>query len=393
MATMQSMQSTIEALRVSLADVTTEVISLRAAANASATSVATLTATSKSAWEALSARADQTESDVTEVQGQVRRGGPGDGGAREPREWDLLHKGDLKEFNGDKKNYKPWTQKVHAFCNAKRPGFRKALIWASRLKAPISQNELTATQWEHINSANTKLYDMLMTMCTHEALVKVQTTPGDEQGFEAWRRIARMCEPSSRLTRIDRLNQITHTSQCGSMKEMLAKVEVWEQAWSRYETDHEVTLDSDLKLGALMKMLPPKEADVIKLKYVEDEAGLTYPVLRRQVEFWLESLQSSGPVPMDLSALSPTDVSKMSEDQLESALCVLREKGSSNGKGGKKGKKGGKKGKKGTKRRKGQGRATVGQENRRQLLELRQARAHVPGLPAAASRRAEESRG
>ena len=108
----------------------------------------------------------------------------------------------------------------------------------------------------------------------------------------------------------------------------------------------EVRLDIDLKLGALMKMLPPKELEVIKLKYVENEAGLTYDVLRRQVEFWLESLQASGPSPMDLSSLAPTDISRMSEEQLESALCVLREKGSNSGKGGKKGKKGGKKGKK-----------------------------------------------
>ena len=67
-----------------------------------------------------------------------------------------------------------------------------------------------------------------------------------------------MCEPSSRLTGIDRLNLITHTSPCSNMKEMLSKVEVREQAWSRYEADHEVTLDVDLKLGALMKMLPPR---------------------------------------------------------------------------------------------------------------------------------------
>ena len=69
------------------------------------------------------------------------------------------------------------------------------------------------------------------------------------------------------------------------MKDMLSKVEVWEQAWSRYETDHEPTLDPDPKIGALMKMLPAKELGVVKLKYVEDEGGLTYPVLRRQVEF------------------------------------------------------------------------------------------------------------
>ena len=94
-----------------------------------------------------------------------------------------------------------------------------------------------------------------------------------------------------------------------------------------------------------MEIIPAKKLDVVKLKYEEDEAGLTYPVLRRQVEFWLESLQAAAPVPMDLSTLMPTAVSKLSEEQLEGALCVLREKGGGGGKG-KKGKKG-KKGRKG----------------------------------------------
>ena len=122
---------------------------------------------------------------------------------------------------------------------------------------------------------------------------------------------------------------------------MLSNVEVWEQAWSLYETDQKVTLDIDLRLGALMKMLPSKEFDVVKLKYVENEAGLTYPVLRRQVKFGLESLQTTGPVPMDFSTLTPIDVSKLTGEQLEGAFCVLREKGG-NGKKGKRCKKGGK---------------------------------------------------
>ena len=41
---------------------------------------------------------------------------------------------------------------------------------------------------------------------------------------------------------------------------------------------------------------------MVKLKYVENEAVLAYPVLRRQVKFWLESLQAAGPVPMDISS-------------------------------------------------------------------------------------------
>ena len=154
------------------------------------------------------------------MQGHVRRGGgPGDGGQRPDREWDLAHKGDLKEFGGDKKGYRPWTKKVQAFCNTKKSGFRKALLWAAKVKEPITQQNLVDTQWDHIDAANTKLYDLLVQICSGEALTKIETTPGEEAGFEAWRRLARLCEPTSRLTRIDRLNMITHTTPCSNMRE------------------------------------------------------------------------------------------------------------------------------------------------------------------------------
>ena len=107
--------------------------------------------------------------------------------------------------------YRPWTKKVQSLCNTKRSGFRKALLWAAKLKDAITQVELDGTNWEHVGAANTKLYDMLAQVCTGDAVTKVKTAPGEEQGFEAWRRLERMCEPSSRFTRIDRLNLITHT--------------------------------------------------------------------------------------------------------------------------------------------------------------------------------------
>ena len=89
-----------------LTEVTTEAISLRAAANASATAVFNLTATSTRCLDEHSTRMDQLESDLTDVQGHVRRGG-GSGDRCYEREWDLLHKVDLKEINR-------CTKKVHA---------------------------------------------------------------------------------------------------------------------------------------------------------------------------------------------------------------------------------------------------------------------------------------
>ena len=125
---MDQMQATIDALRVSLAVVTTEVVSLRASANASASAVASLTATSNTAWERQATRMSGIKSDVADVQGHVRRQGGGGGDGNRPREWGLLYKGDLTEVSGDKKLYRPWTKKVQAFCNTKRPWFRKALL-------------------------------------------------------------------------------------------------------------------------------------------------------------------------------------------------------------------------------------------------------------------------
>ena len=69
---MDQMQATIEASRVSLADVTTQVISLCTAAVASAAAITSFKTASKVAWDGLTARADQLESDVADVQGHVR---------------------------------------------------------------------------------------------------------------------------------------------------------------------------------------------------------------------------------------------------------------------------------------------------------------------------------
>ena len=123
------------------------------------------------------------------------------------------------------------------------------------------------------------------------------------------------------------------------MRDLLNKIEVWEQRWTKYEMDNNETLSQDLKLGALMKMLPPKEREVVRLKYVENESALSYDVLRRQVEYWLESVSAAnGPAPMDLSTLQQNlEKGTLNVEQLEAALDILRKGGGPKGKGGNRG--------------------------------------------------------
>ena len=350
-ATIQQMQGVMATLQQALTDVTQEAVNLRALATQNRAAYESLQQTSMQTWTAQSTRMDALEQEIQDAQAQIRRSGGG-GGTREPRDWNMVHKGDVDKYGGDRKTYKSWARKVIAFANSKQAGFRKALRWAEQKSAPLTPQDLAYAQseWEHTDVANGKLYDFLVQICTGDALAKVETTAGEEQGFEAWRRLARQYEPTSRLTKIEKLNMLTNTHGHTTMRDMLGKVEVWEQAWAKYELDHSVALDTDLKLGALLTMLPAKEKAEVKLKYIENEAGLTYDVLRRQVEYWLESTQAShGPAAMDLSALNPEEVAKMSEEQLEEALLVLRKGGKAKGKGkkGDRTPKGGGKGKEG----------------------------------------------
>ena len=64
--------------------------------------------------------------------------------------------------------HRGWVKKLAAFCNTKKPGFRKALLWAAKVKEPVSDSDLVATQWEQIATADTKLYDLLVQICTSD---------------------------------------------------------------------------------------------------------------------------------------------------------------------------------------------------------------------------------
>ena len=221
-------------------------------------------------------------------------------------------------------------EKDYDVCNSKQNGFRKALKGAAKHPTAIDDAALAGTQWEHIMPANTKLYDLLSAVCESDALLKIETTPGDDQGFEAWRRIARQFDPISKLTKIERLNQILNTETCKTIKELMGKIEVWEQAWTKYELDQSESPSMDIKPGALMKMLPDRERETFKLKYVENESDMTYPVLRRQVEYWIDSL-TSGPAPMDLSIVTEETLASLPTEQLEELLALRKGGGKKGG--------------------------------------------------------------
>ena len=104
-ATIQQMQGVIAVLQQQLTDVTQETVNLRALVAQNRTAVEALTATSTQSWSTQTARIDSLETELGDAQAQIRRGGGGAGEPREPKEWNLLHKGDVDKFIGDAYGY------------------------------------------------------------------------------------------------------------------------------------------------------------------------------------------------------------------------------------------------------------------------------------------------
>ena len=190
------MQATIDAMNRTVQDLATEVVQLRVVASQAHRQVELLTQKSTDAWGAHTKRIDDLEAEVQDVQSKVIQGGGNQG--EKKHYWNLDTKGQVGEYSGDPKAWRGWAKKLMAFCNGKQPGFRKALLWAAQQQVPIDDASMQATGWAHIQEANQKLYDLLITVTTDKALQKVETTVGDDPGFECWRRLARQNDPTSR---------------------------------------------------------------------------------------------------------------------------------------------------------------------------------------------------
>ena len=291
----------------------------------------------KKAWDKQEAEAVNMETEIDDLKDKISNGQKD---KRDPGSfWHLDHKGGLQNFDGDKSKYRAWAVKLKAFANSKQSGFRKALVWAEKMKEPITDADLQATSWEPVMLANSRLFDLLVGITSGDAQTKMHTTKGEEQGFEAWRRIKQMADPAGALNELDRLNGLTQVPKCATMKGVMKQLETWEHNWVKYEEETGESLNTKLKTGVLLNMLPSKECREVKLRYVDRPSELSYDVLRRHIENWLESfteekvIDKNGHAPMDLSTLN---IGKLNETQLEQALDVLRKakgKGKEKGKG------------------------------------------------------------
>ena len=67
-------------------------------------------------------------------------------------------------FNGRREeSWKKWSRKFRTYCNARKDGFRAALVWSECAQVEINHHAIDSMGWAPARVADSKLYDFPMT--------------------------------------------------------------------------------------------------------------------------------------------------------------------------------------------------------------------------------------
>ena len=193
---------------------------------------------------------------------------------------------DLKSMRPEKykgtraEPWKPWARRFKAYCNGKAAGFRAALDWAEAHSGPI--RDFTSCPWEKSFYADAKLHDFLCATLGGEAVL-VPELPGLEgQGFECWRRLTAKYSPNGGQHEIDAMMALMAPKPARDLAGLGGAIAKFEHDWRQYEKLSGETLPDKLKIGALLKILPPAQASDIKWKFA---GGVTsYSAMAEHIE-------------------------------------------------------------------------------------------------------------
>ena len=233
------------------------------------TSAETQIRTLSEALDTVRREASEAFRDLRDNQSRLSQGTSG----HTTKDWKLVS---VKEFMGGKfagaktESWKQWAKKVKIYCNSQKDGFRRALESIElNPDAAVDQRVLSDLNWEHTNTANSKLADFLHMYCAEDALRIVEGCP--DQGFEAWRLLVKRHAPSGGRYELDRMNSMLARKQCKDLSDLPAAIDVLERDLRTYEATMGAAFPPEWKIPLLLQLMPESHKRELQMKYTMGE--------------------------------------------------------------------------------------------------------------------------
>ena len=176
-------------------------------------------------------------------------------------------------FKNEESKFHEWSGKlVNYYCAILGEAVRPLLEWVSEQETEVTDLEIDADLWEHLDMSvpelSNQLYHLLINFTegeSYDLLVTHQHLRGN--GLDGWRRLHRRWDPAVAGRSRKLLRMITNPKQT-TMKTCLRGIQAWKMLVTRYERRRDEKgqrrkLPDDIKLSSFETLLPKELEDHI----------------------------------------------------------------------------------------------------------------------------------
>ena len=160
---------------------------------------------------------------------------------------DDLKLGKPPAFNGDEAKWEDWDVKFRSWCAAMD---REAAVDMAR--ARLSEDVIDGASLGPLRAQRSARIFYALVMLSDGAALRIVRSVGDENGFEAYRLLARRYDPRSQARTLSKLHQILGFDFGDSSGALLDRVTAWERLIQEYDGISAEPVADTLKVAVLL---------------------------------------------------------------------------------------------------------------------------------------------
>ena len=253
----------------------------------------------------IDAMKDYEQLKQTVIQMQQRGTGPssGQGGDDGVKYLVNIKEVKIENFYGDESKFTDFVEDTKTYTDVIIPELGEVLEWLEYQPKGITENTILAQVGHNFVNFNRTISGFLKVRLRGKARNWLKAQPVVE-GLLNWKKMLHKYDPMTGSTRLDLQNKITTPgTRCSSAKEVPAAIEAWDAAYQKYQQRMGHELDDEMMQNILLRKLPPKFEQTMRMNIQLVGKETTYASLRQEILDMCVHYVGAISTPMDLNEL------------------------------------------------------------------------------------------
>ena len=246
---------------------------------------------------------DQMKNTIIQMQQGSTSAGGGTGGDATKY---LVNIKDVKieDFYGDEAKFTDFVENTKTYTDVIMPELGEILEWLEYQPKNVTENAVLNRVGSSFVNFNRTLSGFMKVRLRGKARNWLKAQPVGE-GLLNWKRKLHKYDPMSGSTRLDLQNKITTPgARCANARDVPAAIEAWDAAYQKYQQRMGHELDDEMMQNILLRKLPPKFGQTMRMNIQLVGKETTYASLRQEIlDMCVHYVGAAISTPMDLNKL------------------------------------------------------------------------------------------